>query len=86
MQCILLFFIFLAIFHSLQDLSSLTRDQTLAQGNGSTESYPLDHQAIPMHKNFSITRHPSTIPQQKQTNKPCCFYLNYLSTNILCQA
>ena len=39
--------IFLAMPHSLQDLSPLARDQTLACGSDSTEPRPLDHQAGP---------------------------------------
>ena len=39
--------IFLAMLHSLQDLSPLARDQTLAYGSDSTESQPLDHQVGP---------------------------------------
>ena len=37
-------FIYLAGLHSMQDLSSLTRDQTRSLCSGSMESQPLDHQ------------------------------------------
>ena len=35
--------------YNLQDLSSLTKDQTCASCSGSTESYPLDCQGSPCH-------------------------------------
>ena len=37
----------LAMPRNLEDISSLTRDQTCVLGSENTESYPLDHQGIP---------------------------------------
>ena len=40
-------FCFLTLLRGMQDLSSLTRDQTHAPCSGSVESQPLDHQGNP---------------------------------------
>ena len=42
-----LVFLFLSVPHSMQDLSSLIKDQTHAPCRGRTEFKPLDHQGSP---------------------------------------
>ena len=46
------FFFFFYAYHSLQNLSSLTRDQTQAPAGESAKSYPLDCLRIPINKSF----------------------------------
>ena len=47
-------FIYLAAPHSMQDPSSLTRDQTRFPCSGSVESQPLEHQGIPINSLFIL--------------------------------